>query len=370
MKLPGKWKEDELLSIYASKGVDSDILLTIAGKYSCLEDFFEGKNLPTKLSKLFGKNELFFKKSSFELKTGTKQLEKAEEENSKIISFWDDEYPALLKEITNPPAFLFVRGSMQNSKSDSFSIVGTRRCTQYGKLTTDRFAEYFAKRGVIITSGLANGIDTQAHLSAVRAGGITYAVLGGGLDCLYPASAEKYVQKILDAGGAVITEYPFGTKPFQPYFLQRNRIISGISKAVLVVESAFKGGSLNTAAHAFDQGREVYAVPGKIDSDKSMGTNMLIKKNVASIAISPELVFKELALYGKGNIFYEEEKKYVNFDETEKKIYESIGREPLHIDDISEMSGFNMSLLHVKLLNLEFMGAVNQLPGKFYVRKD
>ena len=370
MKLPDKWKADELLSIYASKGVDSDILLTITENYSCLQDFFEGKNLPPKLIRLLGKNELFFNKTGFDLKIGTRQLEKAEEENSKIISIWDDEYPALLKEITNPPAFLFVRGNLQVSNTDSFSIVGTRRCTQYGKLTTDRFAEYFAKRGVIITSGLANGIDSQAHLSALRAGGITYAVLGGGLDHLYPASAEKYVKKILDAGGAVITEYPFGTKPFQPYFLQRNRIISGISKAVLVVESAFKGGSLNTAAHAFDQGREVYAVPGKIDSDKSMGTNMLIKKDVASIAISPELVFKELALNGKGNIFYEEDKKDLILDEQEKKIFECIGSEPLHIDEISEKSGFDMSVLLVKLLNLEFSGAVNQLPGKYFVRKD
>lgn len=368
MNLTAQWKPEELLSVYASKGIDSDALFTIANNYNSFDEFLEGKNMPTKLSRLFGKNQIFPQDGFDKIDKGNKQIGQSQKDNVSIISYWDKEYPLLLKEIANPPAFLFVKGQLQANDSESFSIVGTRQCSQYGKITANRFSEYFAARGVIITSGLAYGIDTQSHLGAIKAGGITYAVLGGGLDNLYPAGADKFVNKIVDSGGAVITEYPYGTKPFQPHFLQRNRIISGISRVLLVVESGIKGGSMNTAAHAFDQKREVFAVPGKIDSEKSTGTNLLIKKNIASIAISPEEVFKEMNYRSQNMDLFNEKVENLHFDETETIIMNFLSLEPKHIDELCEASGLSMSVLLVKLLSLEFSGAVSQLPGKYFIK--
>ena len=297
-----------------------------------------------------------------------RQLELCQKNGIQVITIWDSMYPPLLKEITYPPFLLFVKGNLLHNERDSISIVGTRRCSHYGRHTAEKFAEVFAQNDIIVTSGLAYGVDTYCHLAAIKAKGITYAVIASGINCILPSESKKNADKILESGGSIISEYKCDIKAMPGFFPQRNRIISGLSRATVVIESAEKGGSLITARFAFDQERDVFAVPGEIYSDKSKGTNMLIKKNIAQIAISPENVLEELNLLKNRNSFFDDVMKNIHINSEEFRLLEILNHKPVHIDELLNISGFEMPVILVKLLELEFKGLVKQLPGKYYIK--
>lgn len=365
--LPNDWTLLDLLKLTFYKKLTPSLIKHIVDNYTSYSNFVEA-DLPDNLNLLINQGELFTRKQVKPDLEAEKQLEICQKNNYKIATIWDDNYPNNLKEIHQAPVLFFYKGTLQSPKSQSISIVGTRKCSSYGKINTRRFASFFASKGAIIVSGLAYGIDTEAHLGALEAGGTTYAVIASGLDKLGPQTAQKHAEKIIENEGAIITTYRCGVKALPPFFLQRNRIISGLSTATLVIESKLKGGSLNTAKFARDQDREVFALPGNITSINSEGTNALIANGLAKLAQSPDNLYKELNFNDDKSISLNDlpELKFAN--ESEKIIYEALSFEPLHIDDLSENVEIDISQILVSLLNMEFAGSIKQLPGKYYIR--
>jgi len=359
-----------LMSIMALtyfKGMHYNECLKIINRYSNYDEFkYNAFNL--RQGDFFEKQD---KKELTNIQIAEKQLELAHKFNYQIISIWDDSYPALLKEIDFSPIILYVHGKLQHTNAFSISVVGTRKNTNYGTLATEHFVKEFVKNNIIITSGMATGIDRISHKTAMNNEGITYAVIASGLDKILPNIAKQFAQEIVNSGGAIISEYKIGTSAMQGYFLQRNRIISGISKATLIVESAYKGGALNTANFAGLYNRDVFAIPGSIFSEKSEGTNNLIYKNKSIIANSPQQILKELQITPmefEENI--KNDKSYYNqtLSENAQIIFNLISMEPIHIDSIFEQSNLDISECLIQLLELEFSDMIKQLPGKYYIR--
>ena len=207
-----------------------------------------------------------------------------------IISIEDKEYPELLKHIYDPPINLYIRGNKEVLNMASIAIVGCRDASDYGLKNAKKFAYDLSKSGFNIVSGLARGIDSASHLGAVNAKGKTIAVLGNGLDFIYPKENVRLAQEILEMGGAIISEYPLGTKPDKMNFPARNRIISGMCNGILVVEAKERSGTLITLDFALEQGREIFAIPGNIDSENSFGTNDIIKQGAKLVTYAKEIV--------------------------------------------------------------------------------
>ncbi len=203
---------------------------------------------------------------------------KLDKNKIKIIKLVDEKYPENLKHIYSKPQALYVLGNENLLNENSIAIIGCRNCSKYGAQNAYKFGYELAQKGFCIVSGFARGIDTYAHLGAVKAKGKTIAVLGCGLDVVYPTENKRLYIEILKNGGAIISEYPLGTKPEKHHFPTRNRIISGLSNGVLVIEAKKRSGSMITVEHALDQGKTIYALPGNITSDNSYGTNELIKE--------------------------------------------------------------------------------------------
>jgi len=358
-----KWNINDILALSFVRGLTAVTLRSLVEKYNSLEELFD-KPPENKIGQRLLQNDLFLKSGIDSLKIeAEKQLELCNRHSVEILHFWDEGYPILLREIPFPPALLFVKGTLFPDK-DSIGIVGTRLCTNYGKLTTERFAEYFAKNDIIVSSGLANGIDSIAHKYSLNAGGKTYSVIASGIDCISPQLSAKLAQQISE-NGAVISEYRCGVKAMPAYFPQRNRIISGLSKAVVVIESGLKGGALITAQFAADQSRELFAVPGNISSEKSLGTNKLIRKNMAIIALSPEDVLEEL---GISQLPHSPKADIVFTHEIERKIYSALSFEPIQMDTLAENLKLSPQDVMVNLLMLEFRGLIRQLVGKQFIR--
>ena len=277
-----------------------------------------------------------------------------------ILTLYCDEYPLLLKEIAYPPVLLYVKGTICYELA--IAIVGTRKHTVYGSEITKQFTEVLVHHGITIVSGLANGIDSIAHKTTLQCKGITCAIIASGIDSISPFYSNVLANAIIDNGGALISEYPLGTKAMPAYFPQRNRLISGISKAVLIVESARKGGSMITCQFAFDQNREIYAIPGSLKSSKSEGPNMLIKQNKAALAMSPEDILHDF------NIKTEIKQQRIPIFNEEILILTLLSDSPKQIDELSSSLHMNSSTILAYLLSLEFNGYIKQLPGKFFMK--
>lgn len=206
-----------------------------------------------------------------------------------IINIKDKEYPQILKNIYDPPISFYIKGNKEILNNNSIAIVGCREATEYGKKAAKYFAYNLSKKGINIVSGLAKGIDSYSHIGTFQNEGKTIAVIGNGLDMIYPSENVWIAKKIIETGGAIISEYPLGTKPEKMNFPARNRIISGISKGIIVVEAKEKSGTLITVDFALEQGRDVYVVPGNIKSVNSIGTNELIKQGAKMITTYDEV---------------------------------------------------------------------------------
>jgi DNA processing protein len=305
------------------------------------------------------------------------EVEKARKTGAGIVTFQNPRYPQNLKEIHDPPPYLYVKGELTAGDKVAVAVVGSRRASEYGLAETKKIAASLAAKGVTVVSGGARGIDTQAHRGAISAGGRTIAVLGCGIDVTFPSENRELFDKI--AGhGAVVTEYPAGMQPYPANFPRRNRIISGISMGVIVMEAAEKSGSLITAACSVEQGREVYALPGGVGSATSRGTNALIKKG-AKLVEGADDVLEDLLPYMKGYL-KELDLEYGGGKGTpavsmpsltadELAAYGHISLEPAHVDVISEKTGFPVSKTLSVLLDMELKGAVRQISGMRYVRE-
>ena len=219
-----------------------------------------------------------------------RHLKFMKENNIEIISIEDKEYPVLLKNIYNPPINLYIRGNKNILNNLSIGIIGCRDFSEYGKNIAEKFSYYISKNNINIISGLAYGIDSFAHIGAIMAKQRTIAILGNGLDTIYPKENIKIANKILELDGAIISEFPLGTRPQKINFPSRNRIISGMSKGILVVEAKEKSGTLITVDFALEQGRDVFVIPGNIDSENSVGTNELIKQGAKLVTDWKEIV--------------------------------------------------------------------------------
>jgi len=298
-----------------------------------------------------------------------KELKKVQQFGARIISFEDPEYPPYLREIHDPPVILYAKGRPIPQALPFVAVVGSRHPTPYGTKAATNLGFGLARAGVGIISGLARGIDGAAHWGCIKADGFTIGVLGTGVDVIYPASNAKLFHRVLEQG-TIVSEFPMGTSPEPRHFPVRNRIISGIAKAVVVVEATRKSGSLITAAQALDQGRDVFAVPGSIYSGQSKGTHFLIKQG-AKLVERVEDVLVEIGLDSVKEISGgpESEKEIPNgLDDLEQKIYRVLGDYPKHIDEIVRQLQLDPAQTSSALLGMELKGLVKQLPGKMFVR--
>lgn len=294
-----------------------------------------------------------------------KIVKKIENQKIKVLTILDENYPEKLIHIYQPPKVLYLKGSVLEKDNISLSIVGSRKATCYGKWVSEKIAKELSELGITIVSGMANGIDSMAHIGAIKGRGRTLAVLGSGVDVIYPKKNKKLYKDIIN-NGAVLSEYPVGCKPLRQNFPVRNRIISGLSLGVLVVEATEKSGSLITTNHALEQGRDVFAIPGNINSIYSKGTNKLIKDG-AKIVTSIDDIIEEIVLLK--DIYKNNEKKEMNYDNlnvVEMKVVKCINNGPIHCDMISYNTGINISELNSILTILEMKGIIKQLKGNVF----
>lgn len=286
---------------------------------------------------------------------------------ARLVTFTSREYPKSLFEIPDPPPFLYVRGSLQ-AASRSVAIVGSRKATIYGLNNAKKLSASLASAGITVISGGARGIDTAAHNGALSAGGATIAVLGCGIDTTYPPENRKLFEEI-GIHGCLVSECSLGTQPLAENFPRRNRIISGLSKGVLVVEATEKSGSLITAQYALEHGRDVFAVPGPIVSASSRGCNRLIKQGAKLVDCVEDILEEFQDCIGTGDLFASENSMpHHSFALSPKEaaVYELVARSPLHIDDIINQSELTAGEVSSMLLTLELKGALSALPGGHY----
>jgi len=281
-----------------------------------------------------------------------------------IITLEDDIYPRKLKEIEQPPPVIYIRGNFSIEDEWSVAIVGTRRMSAYGKRVTEELASYLAKNNISVVSGLARGIDTVAHESANREGGRSLAVMGCGVDIIYPPENRKLAEKLTQNGG-LISDYAPGTPPDGVNFPPRNRIISGLSLATVVIEAGEKSGALITANFAVNQGREVFAVPGNIYSLECKGTNALIRDGARPL-INPQDVLEVLHLQQIQE--HRALSMAVPPDKLEYGLLQILSSDPLHVDEVSLQSGLPIQKVSATLAMMELKGMVMQLGGMSYIR--
>jgi DNA processing protein len=281
----------------------------------------------------------------------------------KVLTWEDDEYPRRLKEIAQPPPVLYLRGSLKPEDDWAVGIVGTRRMTAYGRIITEDTAHLLAVNGITVVSGLARGVDAVAHSGAIKAGGRTIAVLGSGVDRIYPPEHRKLADQILECG-VLISDYPPGTPPEASNFPPRNRLISGLSLAVLIVEAGVRSGALITAQFAAEQGRDVFAVPGNINAPHSAGPNRLIRDGAIPL-LDPRDLLETLDLEHVPE--HQAARSILPPEPKEARLLEILGQEPKHVDELTNLAGLPIEEVSATLTMMELKGMVRQVGGMNYV---
>jgi DNA processing protein len=296
-----------------------------------------------------------------------KECRRIEASGVRLLTFLDAEYPRRLFEIGDPPPLLYLRGTMP-AWEPAVAVVGSRRATREGLKAAERLSSELAAAGVLVVSGLARGIDTAAHRGALAGGGATVAVLGCGVDVDYPPENRPLVQQITE-NGCILSEFSMGTQPLAEHFPRRNRIISGLSRGVLVVEAVEKSGSLITARYALDQGREVMAVPGPISSPACRGSNRLIKEGAQLVDCVEDILDavrinkpdQALPLFDQ-----QVPPPRCNLTPREAAVYELVAQGPRHLDEITQALELTPGEVSAMVLGLELKGMLLQLPGSYY----
>jgi len=301
------------------------------------------------------------------------ELELLDKKKVAIVTCRDALYPQKLLNVYDRPPYIYVRGKL-TADDINIAMVGSRAASAYGKYTTEKLSRELAFKGATVVSGMARGIDSAAHRGAISARGRTIAVLGSGLDVIYPPENKKLFEEIVE-NGAVVSEFPLGTPPLSPNFPARNRIISGMSYGVVIVEAGEKSGSLITARLALEQGREVFAVPGSIDSAGSRGTNKLIKQGAKLIEntedileeILPQIERKKpLKGFSAPETLNVSSPCAEKLNAAEQKLYDLVSQKRMHIDDLISVTGFSSADILSALTTMELKGIVRQHPGKFF----
>ncbi|MGQ9584174.1 MAG: DNA-processing protein DprA [Anaerolineae bacterium] len=291
------------------------------------------------------------------------EVARVERSGAWVVTWESPNYPANLRHISDAPPLLYVRGTLTPNDEWAVAMVGTRRATVYGREVTRRLAGDLARSGVTVVSGLARGIDGIAHQAALEAGGRTLAVLGCGIDQVYPAEHARLAQRI-EEQGALLSEYPLGTKPEARNFPPRNRIISGLSLGVVIAEAGAHSGALITADYAAEQGRDVFAVPGNILNRGSVGCNQLIRDGARPV-LGVEDILEELNL--RQVVHHAEARAVLPSDPTEVRLIELLSEEPCHVDELGRESGLPISVVSSTLALMELKGMVRQVGGMNYV---
>jgi DNA processing protein len=309
------------------------------------------------------------------------ELERVAELGGDVLLLDDGSYPFLLREIADPPITLYVKGAWAKCfDAPSIGVIGSRKCSTYGENAARMLARELAANGVCVVSGLARGIDTAAHRGAIEGKGKTIAVLGTGIDNVYPKENKKLVEEILESGGAIVSQFPLNTPPLKDNFPYRNRIISGLSYGVLLVEASERSGSLITARLAMEQNREVLAVPGNITSRNSFGTNYLIKSGAKLVQQWQDVVCElpaEIAarilppkLDEKPPASKQPALAPADLTENERQIWQRLSPDaPVHIDALLDASCLSFGELNAALVKLDLKDLIKTLPGNFYARK-
>ncbi len=358
------------LTLLSAKGVGPVTTATLIDTFGSIEALFKADRktlLSVKGISPVAVDSLLSKKTNIE---ALEILDNTEKAGASVMTFTDEEYPSLLREIPDPPPVLFYRGNPSCLDSGTVAIVGSRKASVYGMDVAKKLASELASAGLSIVSGMATGIDTAAHKGALSEKGTTVAVLGTGIDIAYPQENKKLMEQISQSG-IIVTEFPPKTKPEGRNFPKRNRIISGISMGTIVVEATEKSGSLITAHIALEQNRELFAVPGRITSSNSFGTNYLIKRGAKLVQrwqdVVEELLPFHEALSAQERSYREEEVK--NLTLPEKLIIDKLScEEQVHIDKLSVLTEMETPQLLTHLLSLELRGEVRQLPGKNFIK--
>jgi len=294
------------------------------------------------------------------------ELETARREGAKIVTLHDPGYPQQLREIHDPPTVLYVRGGFDPRDRTSLGIVGTRKPTVYGAACTKKLAYQIAYAGITVTSGLARGVDTAAHQAALAAKGRTIAVIGSGLSAIYPEENKPLADKIAESG-AVVSEFPMHTTADRQTFPMRNRIVSGLSFGLLVVEAASRSGALITANQAGEQGRSIYAVPGKIDSAQSLGTNRLIQQGAKLVTCAQDIL-DDLGLLFSEQPHLTKPTPPPSLSENESLIFAAVGDDESSVDEVISRTGLPTHVVSSTLLALEMKKLVKPLPGGRFVK--
>ncbi|MCY4390923.1 MAG: DNA-processing protein DprA [Chloroflexi bacterium] len=307
------------------------------------------------------------------------ELEALEQHGVRTLTWEDEAYPSLLQEIPQSPPVLFVRGSSGPQFEQALAVVGTRRVTPYGREVCEQYCGAVARAGVAIVSGLARGIDSIAHRVAVDEGAPTVAVLAGGIDGIYPKENAGLAERVMGQG-CVVSEYPPGVKTRADYFPRRNRIISGLARATLVIEAGMTSGALHTAHHALEQNREVFATPGSVFSQQSVGTNRLIRESAAKLVGSAEELCEELNLLSIGQQLSlgapppaeartdAAPSAPVETSTEEGRVLHWLEEGPLHVDEVARRAELPVQVVTGALLTLELRGLVRQQEPLTYLR--
>ncbi len=367
---------DALIALNAIEGLGNARIQRLVEKFGSAKEVFhlsafelsESQILPVNVVD----NIIRFPKDQFL----EKELASFQKLNSKVLSLWDDDYPQSLKQIPDAPVVLYQKGPMDLKQMMGLAIVGSRKASIYGLTTARQFAQQLSEMGITIISGLAQGIDTAAHQGALQAMAPTVAVLGSGLSEIYPSENKELSDRIAEQG-CLLSEFPL-THPPRPFnFPRRNRIISGLSLAVLVVEASEKSGALITADCALEQGKDVFAIPGKIDSPMSGGVHKLIKQGAALVTCVEDVLENlkddiNMRLHKEGlkiNQINEDQKNILEkLTENEQLVYNHIGLKSVCMDELCENTGMEVSCLSGLLLQLELKKIVKQLPDRQFVR--
>lgn len=297
------------------------------------------------------------------------ELSLLEKTGGKVVTLKDGDYPTRLKDIYDPPALLYLRGELRIEDELAVAIVGSRKTSAYGREVTEKIGEDLARHGVTVVSGMARGIDSVAHKGALQGGGRTIAVLGCGVDVIYPPENRNLFYQIIERG-AILSEFPMGSPPEGGHFPRRNRIISGLSIGVVIVQASAESGSLITAGYALEQGREVFAVPGNVGAEGSRGTNQLIKEGAKLVESSEDILEEILPQWRReGATAQKGDPAVLSLTEPEKTLYGLLGETPSHIDAIIRESRLDPGRVSSLLLNLELKGLISQWPGKCFSKK-